>query len=266
MPIDFEKTPANEHIAVWIGPSGGTTLGITEIGEPLAVELNNGGGTSGMQRAAQSISWNDWDFGTQASEVLNEPSLADSATFEEFGQANYGGGVSFYLPEEYDDNSNQHSVIYDLTDIPGSLNDIAVRIDGATRESLPAADGDFVSAYRVQGEAEQNPFTPGESKRRTVNYLQKSDFAHLTIVGDHAITALEPASFGAGERGRIRATVQDRDYTNALRFTSSDPDVIQVYPGGFYEVIGAASDTATITIEDADTGDIDTISVTVTAP
>lgn len=264
MPIDFEKTPANERIAVWLGPSGGSTLGITEIAEPLAAELNNTGGTSGMQKAAQSISWNDWDFGTQASETLNEPSLADAATFEEFGQNNYGGGISFYYPEEYDDNSNQHSVIYDLTDIPGSLNDIAVRIDGDTSSLANAADGDFVSAYRVQGEAEANPFTPGESKRRTVTYLQKSDFAHLTIVGAHTLTAIEPASFEAGDKGRIRVGVQGRDYTNALRFTSDDPTVIDIYPGGFYEVTGVATDTATITIEDVDAGTSTTVSVTVT--
>lgn len=266
MPIDFEKTPANENIAVWLGPSGGTTLGITEIAEPLAAELNNTGGTSGMQPAAQSISWNDWDFGTQASEVLNEPSLADSATFEEFGQSNYGGGISFYYPEEYDDNSNLHSVIYDLTDLAGTLNDIAVRIDGATRSTVAATDGDFVSTYRVQGEGEQNPFTPGESKRRTVNYLQKSDFGHLTIVGTHTITAIPaPTSpYLAGSKHRLRASVQGRDYTNALRFTSSDPDVIDIYPGGFYEVTGSASDTATITIEDVDAGTSTTVNVTVT--
>lgn len=268
MPIDFEKTPANERISVWIGPSGGSTLGITEIAEPLAAELNNTGGTSAMIPAAQSISWNDWDFGTQASETLNEPSLADAATFEEFGQSNYGGGISFYYPEEYDDNSNQHSLIYDLTDLPGTLNDIAVRIDGDTRSTAPAADGDFVSAYRVQGEAEQNPFTPGESKRRTVTYLQKSDFAHLTIVGTHTITAIpaSPTPWEAGRKARLRASVQGRDYTNALRFTSDDPDVVEIFPGGFYEVTGVASDTATITIEDVDAGTSTTVAVTVTAP
>lgn len=262
MPIDFEKTPADQRQTVWVGPSGGTTLGITEIAEPLAVELNNTGGTSAMQPASQSISWNDWDFGTQASETLNEPSLADAATSEEFGQSNYGGAVSYYYPEEYDDNSNLHSVIYDLTDLPGELNDIAIRIDGDTATTVPAADGDFVSAYRVQGEAEQNPFTPGESKRRTVNYIQKSDFAHLTIVGTHTITAIAPTTYSVGDTGRIRASVQGRDYTNALRFSTTDADIIEVYPGGFYEVTGAGA--ATVLIEDVDAGTFVEVEVTAT--
>lgn len=267
MPIDFEKTPADQRQTVYIGPSGGTTLGITNIAVPLTAELNNTGGTSGIQPASQSISWNDWDFGTQASETLNEPSLADASTYEEFGQSNYGGGISFYYPEEYDDNSNLHSVIYDLTDLPGGLNDIGVRIDGDLLTSAPAADGQFISTYRVQGEAEANPFTPGESKRRTVTFIQKSDFAHLTLTGAHTITAIpaSPTPWQTGRKARLRASVQNRDYTNALRFTSSNPATVLIYPGGFYSVVGAVAATATITIEDVEAGTSTTVNVVVTA-
>jgi hypothetical protein len=269
MPIDYTKLPSNRNasnVTVYVGPSGGSTLGITNIAVPLAVELNNTGGTSGVQPASQSISWNDWDFNTQASETLNEPSLADSASYEEFGQNNFGGSISFYYPLEYDDNSNMHSVIYDLTDTPGELNDIATRIDGDKPTTQAAADGDFVSAYRVEVGGEDNPFTPGESKRRTVSYLQKGEFAHYTIVGAHTITAIVPATtpWVAGNKARLRASVQSRDYTNALRFTTSDPDVVQIYPGGFYEVTGVALDTATITIYDDAAGTSATVSVTVT--
>ena len=138
MPINYTKNPSDERTSVWISPSGGSTLGVTDVYEPLAAELNNTGGTAGVIPASQSISWNDWSFGVEASEVLNEPSLADAATYEEFGQYNYGGSISFYYPEEYDDNSNLHSVIYDLTDIPGTKQDIAVRIDGDLKTSVAA--------------------------------------------------------------------------------------------------------------------------------
>lgn len=265
--LDYTKLPADKRQTVWIGPSGGTTLGITDVAEPLAAEINNTGGTSGVQPASQSISWNDYGFGTQASEVLNEPSLADSASYEEFGQANYGGDMSFYYPESYDDNSNLHSVIYDLTDIPGERQDVVVRVDGDLETTVPAADGQFVSVYRVQGVAEANPFTPGESKRRTVTFWNKSDFSHFTVVGDHAITAIPPATtpWAAGRTGRLRASQQDRDTTNRLSFTTSDATVIDIDPGGFYEVLGAAAATATITIEDEGTGDTATVNVVVTA-
>lgn len=265
--LDYTKLPVDKRTSVWISPSGGSTLGITDVNEPLAAEINNTGGTSGVQAASQSISWNDYGFGTQASEVLNEPSLADAASYEEFGQENYGGEISYLLPAEYDDNSNQHSVIYDLTDQPGELNDIVVRVDGDVETTVAAANGDFVSVYRVQGVAETNPFTPGESKRRTVTYLRKGEFSHFTVVGDHAITAIAPAStpWAVGKEGRIRASQGGRDVTNRLTFTTSNANTIQVYPGGFYQVLGAAASTATVTITDPGTGDSTPVAVVVTA-
>lgn len=260
MPVDFTKASSDQRVTVWLGPTGSAT-GITEIGEPSAAELNNTGGSSMMIPASQSISWNDFDFGTQASEVNNEPSLADSSTYEEFGRANFGGGMSFYYPAEYDDNSNLHSQIYDLTDEPGVLIDAAVRIDGDVMTDEPAASGDFVSAYRVSGESEANPFTPGESKRRTVGFSQKDEFAHYVVVGDHAITAVAPSSFTSGDTGRIRALQQGRDVTNSLEFSTSNGNVINVYPGGFYRVTGTGS--ATVTIRDPRTDDVATVTVSV---
>ena len=262
--LDYEKTPANKNTGFWLGPTATGALGITDIAEPTADEINNTGGTSGMQSAAASTSWNDFAFGMQASETLNEPSMADASTAEEFGRYNFGGSVSFYLPAVWDDNSNQHSVIYDLTDIPGTGLDAAMRIDGETLNTVPAAAGDLMSTFRVETDGETNPFTAGESKRRTVSMLQKSEFAHLTVVGPHTITAIEPASFVASSKGRIRASVGARDYTNALDFTTSDAAVIQVYPGGFFTVTGTAADTATVTITDPDTLDTVDVAVTVT--
>ena len=262
MPIDFQKTPSDQRVSVWIGPTSGAT-GITEIAAPEAGELNNTGGASMMLPAHQSISWNDFDFGTQASETNNEPSLADIANYEEFGASNFGGSMSFYYPAEYDDNSNMHSQIYDLTDQPGVLLDVAVRIDGDVQTSEPAEDGDFVSAYRVSGESETNPFTPGESKRRTVGFTKRGEFAPLTVVGDHEITILAPGSFGPSDKGRIRATQQGRDVTNRLTWTTTNGDVINVYPGGFFEVTGEG--TATVTATDPGTGDSETAQVSVSA-
>lgn len=262
--LNYAKLPADRHVTVTIGPSGGTTLGITDIDVPTAAEINNDAG-SGMVPASQSISWNDWDFGTQASETVNEPSLADAGSYVEFGQENYGGGISYFLPAEYDDDSNMHSVVYDLTDEKYHYLDVTVRIDGDVLTTVPAADGDFTSAYRVQSGGDANPFTPGESKRHTVTYMPKSDFAHYTVVGSHAITAIEPATYGVGTKGRIRASQGGRDTTNRLRFSTSDPAVIQVYPGGFYEVVGVDTDTATVTITDAGSGDTVDVTVAVTA-
>lgn len=262
MALDFQKVQSNETLAVFVGPTGSAT-GITDVHEPLADELNNAGGASGVLNLSPAISYNDWAFGTEASETTNEPSLSDASTYEEFGQSNFGGTMSLYYPRAYDDASNLISQAYDLMDTPGRLLDVAVRNDGAVADTAAAAAGDFVSVYRVQRESEQNPFTPGESKRYVAGFIQKSDFDHYVTVGDQAVTAIEPASFAAGSKGRLRASQNGRDTTNRLQFTTDDPSVIEVYNGGFYEVTGTATDTATVTITDPETGDNDTVAVTV---
>lgn len=263
MALPFEKLFSNKNMTVWMGPTASGALGITDVGEPLADELNNTGGTSGMVNISQSISWNDYSFGMEASETLNEPSIADASTAEEFGQSNFGGSMSFYYARAYDDNSNLHSVTYDLTDVPWTALDVATRLDGEVNYTVPAANGDFVSDFRVQTDGEVNPFTPGESKRRTVSFLPKSDFGAFVVVGDHAVTGLPPATFAAGDKGRIRASQQGRDTTNYLIFTTDDASVIEVSPGGAFEVTGVATDTAAVTITDPVTGDNDVVAVTV---
>lgn len=261
--LDYTKCPSNERLQMWIGPTANGALGITNVGEPLADELNNTGDASGMVASGKAISWNDFAFGTQASEVSAEPSLVDSATFEEFGQSNYGGEVSAYYPRNYDDPSNVLSLVYDLVDQPGVLLDTALRLDGDIASTAAAANGQFVGVYRVEGDAETNPFTPGESKRYTKTLLQKSDFAHYVPVGDQAITAIAPGSFVAGAKGRIRASIQGRDVTNMLEFATTDAEVISVTKGGFFEVTGTATDTATVTISHPFTTDTQTAAVTV---
>lgn len=273
MPMDYKKLKANSDasiISTWIGPSGGTTLGVTEVGEPLAAELNNTGGTSGMILANKAISWDDWDFGVQESDTNNQPSMADTSTYEEFGQYNFGGGISFFQPDgNEEDTSNTLWNVKELTKVDLDQ-DIAIRIDGNKPYTQPAADGDYASVYRVSAVAVANPFAPGEAKRRTVTFSSQEEFAHYTVVGEHVLTPVLPATapWAAGKKARVRIEVQGRDFTNsdALRYRTSDETVVEVYPGGFYEVTGAADDTATITVEDTGAGTSVEIEVTVTAP
>lgn len=265
--LDFTKMRSNKHVTVWQGLTGDAS-GIQDVAEPTAAEINNSGGASGMLNASPSISWNDFDFGIQDAETSNDPSLADEANFEDIGAAQWGGSISYYYPKDYDDNSNNHSLLYDLTDIPLTNIDTVVRIDGHKNNTLtPAGDGDFVSVFRSWTNSETNVTDASEAQRRTVGFLSAGEAAFYTIVGDHSITAKPPTGtpWAEGTKARIRGIVQDRDYTNALSFHSSDADVVRVYPGGFYEVVGDAADTATITITDEGTGDTTSVSVTVTS-
>lgn len=267
--IDFTKLPANKTTALWMSPGGGSTLGVTDVQQPLSAELNNTGGTSAMVNVTPATSWNDTDFGVQESETNNEPSMADSANYEEYGIANYGGTWSSYYPEAYDDPSNLLSIAYDMTDELGAVLDIAMRVDGDIKSDAPAADGQFVSVFRAEVGSEANPFTFGESKRRTVDLAARGDFSHFTILGSHAMTLIPPATtpWAVGNKGRLRVSMQGRDVTNmdTLVFSVDDPTVIELGDDGSYKVIGDAADTATITVTETGTANTATQSVTVTA-
>lgn len=259
---DYKRLRSNRHISVWGGPSGAAT-GVQDIAEPAADEINNTGAASLMLNWAPSISWNDYDFGVQESETLNDPSFADASTYTEFGAKNYGGGISFYKPAKWDDNSNNHSLVYDQTDVMHTKMDVVVRIDGEKRTTRAAADGDFVHVFRTIIDGDTNVWGQPDAHRRTVGFLSQGAAEFYTIVGDHAITVTPPASFAAGDTGRLQAVVQDRDYTNALLFTTSDASVIQIGRGGMYKVTGTSGGTATITVEDEAAGTTATVQVSV---
>lgn len=250
--LDFVKLPAAQNITVAMGPANA----IANIATPTAAELN------AMQPASQSISWNDFDFGMQASEQTSDPSLADVSNFQEFGAVTYGGGISFYYPKDYDDPSNPHSLLYDLTDKPWELVMIAIRIDGAKPTTQPFADGDRVSIYLAMTDGETNSLTGAEAMRRTVTFLQQSVFAFETVVGPHTVAPTPTSITGvAGDVGRITAKVGGREYTGALRFRSADPSIVQVEPGGFYKLLKTG--TTTISVMDEAAGTSAEVSVTV---
>ena len=125
--------------------------------------------------------------------------------------------------------------------------------------SVNPQDGDFVHVARTLTDGETNTLIGSDAIRRTVNFLPQNGVAVYTVVGDHDITAIAPSSFTVGDKGRIRATIQGRDVTNMLSFSTSNPNVISVSPGGFYEYKGGS---ATVTIRDEGAGTSATVTVT----
>jgi hypothetical protein len=263
--LDFTKTPTNERVAIFMGPTASGALGVTDVNEPLAAELNNTGSTSGVLNISKAVSWNDFDFGIQASDTNSDPSIADASSYEEFTQYNYGGGMSYYRPKSYDDASNLLSLVYDMTEAPETGLDVAMRIDGDLDYTTAAVDGDLVSVFRVETDSETNVFGQGDAKRRTVGFMPKGVFSHLVPVGLQTVVAIGPATYNVGSKGRIRASVQGRDVTNMMEFSTSDPAVIEVYPGGVFVVTGAALNTATVTITHPGTGGTTPVAISVAA-
>ena len=253
----YDRMRSDKHIGLAMAPTGNAT-GVQNVFAPTEAELEIGG-AAGTLNAAPSTSWNDFDFGIQASETTSDPSLADDSTYEDFGAVNASGSVSLYNSKKYDDDSNNHSLLYDLTEQPWTTLDVIERIDGDISNMAPFEDGDLVHVVRTMTDGEVNNIAGQDALRRTVSLLPQGDVAVYTVVGAHTITAIAPSTFEEGDKGRIRATIQDRDVTNMLSFSSSDPEVIQVYSGGFYEVTGEG--TATVTIRDEGAGTSTTVTV-----
>ena len=235
--LDYRKTPAEQRVTVWLGPEGS----IADFDAPTAAEIN------AMKMVSPSISWNDFDFGLQASETTNDPSLADLANYEDFGASNYGGSMSFYYPKEYTDTSNPHALVYEMTKTPWTKLEAVIRIDGDVKTSVAAADGDLVSVYSVMTDAEANAITGADAYRRTVGLLQQDQFAYRVPVGPQTVTVTAPKAPAVGEPVKLVVKIGGRVMNGACSFRSSDNSVATVSTTGVVTKLKAG--TATITVK-----------------
>ena len=253
-PLDFVKLITDKNCTVVVGPANA----VANVNAPTAAELN------AMQNISEALSYQDFDFGIQASETVNEPSFADAANFTDFGSANYGGSMSLFYPGKYDDASNDLSLAYDLTDTPWTLLLIAIRIDGDKKNSTPFANGDYTHVFLAMTDGEANSLQGADALRRTVSLLQQSVFAVYTIVGSLAalpVPAATTLAVTAGASKRIPVKVLGREFTNACEFTSSAPAIAKAGRGGI--ITGVAAGTASVTITNPYTGTQATVAVTV---
>ena len=251
--LDFEKLPTGGHITWWWVPSGG----ITNVDDITISQVNAG------YNLSKAISVADTDFNMQASNTNNDPSFADVGNVADRGAAQYGGGTTFYYPKNYDDSTNIYSIAYDLTDEDRVSGYWVRRIDGDTKNSTQLAAAQYVSAWEVIGDAETDTLGGEEAQKRSVNWLSRGNLSVYTVSRSSAAALVVPATATPepGAKGRFEATLNGRFFGGA-DWSTSDPDVIQVWPGGFYTVTGADEDTATITVTHGALSD--TIAITVT--
>ncbi len=258
--IDFTKLRSDGNITLAWYPSNA----FANYEAPTAAELNAAAPTAAQ--FSKSISWNDLDFGMQASNQIDDPSIVDVANVQDRGAAQYGGGISFYFPGAFDDNSNAYSLTYDAISVPRTIGYIVARIDGAKASTQAFAEGDYVHVMEVQTDAQTNVITGEEAFRYTVNFLQRGALAVYTVVQgavDSPVAVTGNATPAAGAKYRINGTVAGREYTNGLVWTTSDDTVATVSNAGVVTIVGASTDTATITGTFAPTGESDTLSITV---
>lgn len=254
--LDFQKQPASGFIKMTFSLPNA----FSNWKSPTATELNNGLDIS------KAVSWQDLDFGIQASNTTSDPSIADEGNVETRGASQFGGNISFYHPHDYDDITNLYSNVYDAVSAPRTHGYITVRVDGNKPSSQAWAEGDLFRQYEVLSDSQSDAITGEEAFRYTINWLQQGNLYVSGVVRATTNTVVIPATLAptAGAVGRLTGTLNGREYTNGLVWSTSDPDVITIVGNsGVYEVTGSSADTATITATDPATGVTDTTAVTV---
>lgn len=256
IPLDYEKLPTGGNITWFWVPAGG----IADVDDALITEINP---TAGYN-LSKALSVADTDFGNQASNTNADPSFADTGNVQDRGASQYGGGTTFYYPANYDDSSNIYSIAYDLTDEDRVSGFWVMRIDGETSNATNLAASQYVSVYDVMSDAESDSLGGEEAQKRSVNWLSRGNLATYTVTRSAAAALVSPTSLTAdvsdGDKGRLAITLNGRPFYG-VDIISSDPEVVEVFPGGFWTAVGAGSATITVSYN----GLSDTTAATITA-
>ena len=244
------KVPASGNIRVWWALENA----FSNWQAPTQSEIN------ACLDISDSISWNDFGFGLQASNTIDDPAITAIGKVSDRGAAQFGGALSFYYPGAFGDSSNDYSLTYDALDQPRTRGFLVIRIDGE-ESAATAATGDLVHVFRVMTDGYAESITGEEAFRYTITFLSQGDLAVRTVVGGGSVVTPSTLTVATGASSALTATVGGRKYTNGVKWTTSNPAKATVSPAGI--VTGVAAGSATITATYEATGGTDTTAVTV---
>jgi hypothetical protein len=245
------RFPISGNIRMWYVP----VAGIANYQAPTIAEINAGIDIS------DAVSWNDKDFGVQASNTVSDPAITAKGNVADRGAAQYGGSLSLYYPKDRTDSSNKYKVVQDALDQPGTLGYIISRVDGsellvsggtAAHPGTSIAAGDFVNVYKVETAGYGEAITGEEAFRYTVSFLPKGQVKTQAIVRTNATPVAPvilgtPGSGAVGTKTVVTATLIGRPYTRGLTWTALDTTKASVTNNGVITRIAVGSTTVTAT-------------------
>lgn len=253
------KFPVSGNIRIWWVAANG----LANPKAPTEAELQ------GALDLSDAVSWNDKDFGVQASNTSSDPAITASGNTQNRGAAQYGGSLSFYYPANFEDSANWYATVWAALHAPGTAGYIVTRVDGlelaqevgtASNPGWKATAGDLVSVFRVETAGYSEQITGEEAFRYTITFLPKGLVAPFVIVRATAVAdkpvVTGPATIALAGVGIAKGTLVGREYTRGLVWKSSDANVASVSINGV--VKGLAAGTAGITATDKATGAVST--------
>lgn len=246
------RFPISGNIRMWFL----TEAGVANPWAPTAPEI-----AAGLD-ISDAVSWNDKDFGAQASNTVEDPAITAKGKVQDRGAAQYGGSLSFYYPLNRADTSSKYVQVENALGSPGVRGYIVTRVDGselttttgnASHPGTLAAAGDFVNIFKVETAGYAQSITGEEAFRYTVSFLSKGYVKTNAIVRASA-TPVVPLIVGtggsgvAGTKGVLTGTLVSRRYTRGLVWSSSDTTKVLVSRNGVFTRV--ATGTANIIATD----------------
>jgi hypothetical protein len=254
------RYPISGNIRIWFVPFGG----LARPGAPTEAEI-----AAGLD-ISDAVSWNDKDFGVQASNTTEDPAITAKGKTTSRGAAQYGGALSMYYPLDRTDASSDYKKAEDAIGVPGIRGYIIKRVDGvellsdegtAAQPGVLAEAGDLVEVFDVETAGFGQAITGEEAFRYTVSFLPKGFVKTNAIVRASATPAI-PVIVGTGGSGAVGSivvltgTLVGRRYTRGLRWASTDSTIVSVSRNGVAKRVAAG--TASVTATDPATGAVST--------
>lgn len=233
---------------------------------PLAAELNAG------LELEQVTLWDNFEVGAQASETSDAVPIGAKANVVRRGAANYGGSSSFWYPGYREDMTNAAALVYlafKNLHTPGYL---ALSVDGEIGEpGQPASDmtfanGDYATIMKIVTDEWDDSITGEDAFYYTRNFLKAGGFAPYTVVSATAPVlevTVDTASGAVGELAFVSGTVNGRDWTRGVRWSSSAPNIATVSSTGVVKRLAAGTATITGTLPGTNPAVTDTVEITV---
>jgi hypothetical protein len=240
------KVPASGNIRVWFGLENS----IGNYLAPTATEIN------AMTDISDAVSWNDFGFGLQASNTLDDPAITALGKVSDRGAAQFGGTISMYYPKSFTDASNKYKVVYDLLDAPRTKGYLVMRMDGTAPSNPQAVAGDIVHVFKVMTDGYAESITGEEAFRYTITFLSQGNLAVRAVVKSASAIATAVWQQGVvastkaltvGTKTKFDAKVDGRWMSNNVAWTVSDTTKASVTNTGVVNAIAAGSVTLTAT-------------------
>lgn len=237
--------------------------GLAVPAAPTAAELNAGV----MASHAVAFEGTTWPTMAESNEI-DDRSILDRGNATSRGFASYEGTLQFFYPKDLNETASVFGQVFEMLRIPRGEYWVVTRIlQNTQNEATPFAAGQFVSVFKFIADTFINDLEGEDSYKYNVELLQQGQVFPNTLVKVATAVTLTNASGAAtvavDDHLVIRATLGGHRVTNAVEWTSSDPDVAYVSPNGV--VTGVSAGTADISASHPSaTGAATPISITVT--